>query len=296
MKNIHVFVAVLALSLGVAACGGGGGSTPPISNPGGGGAPPSSSPTSSPSSSPTSAPSSAPTTVPTNPPVTGSIAANSTLVSAEPNFINGSMSWYTQGTASWSNHAGDTSSGGSGQTIDGVPCLTGGMGGGYHVHAFVGIFANGVWEAIPQAIGMEKAVEPTVSGQPTDTDEILAAQCFYKLHTHDYSGLIHVEDPTQPQLNGNFNVNESYATLQTLFDEWGEPISATGVATFMGPVSVYVGYPTTKDGSGNDLVNSYSLSTAAPSQIMLQHHTAYWIVIGALPANGLPQVRFLVEQ
>ena len=170
------------------------------------------------------------------------------------------------------------------------------MGGGYHVHAYLGLYANGVWEAIPQAIGMENPVEPIKSGESLDTYQILAAQCFYKLHTHDYAGIIHVEDPTQPQLNDNFNVDESYASLQTVFDEWGEPISLTGVATFTGPVSIYVGYPTTKDGSGNDLVNSYTLSTAAPNQILLQHHVAYWIVVGSLPSAGLPQVRFLVSQ
>lgn len=303
MKRYTLFALLLAASLGVAACGGGGGGgTPPApgpsSNPGGGNpsSSPSTSPSSSPSTSPTSSPAGTPTAVPATPATTGNVPANSVLVSAEPNFINGNMSWYKQGTASWTNGAGDTSSGGSGQTIDNVPCLTGGMGGGYHVHAFVGIFANGVWEAIPQGIGMENPVEPTKSGQSKDTYEILAAQCFYKLHTHDYSGIIHVEDPTTPQYNGVFNVDETYASLQTLFDEWGEPITSTSLATFMGPVAVYIGYPTTTDGSGNDLVNSYTLSTLAPSQILLQHHVAYWIVVGTAPATGLPQVRFLVVQ
>lgn len=214
------------------------------------------------------------------------------MVSAEINFVNGDTSWYTAGTSSWTNHAGATSSGGSGQTVDSVPCLTGNMGTGYHVHAYVGLIANGVWEAIPQAIGMKNAVEPTKSGESSDTDEVLTADCFYKLHTHDYSGIIHVEDPTQPQ---NFNVDQTYATLQTLFDEWGEPITAMSAATFNGAVTVYVGYSTTRDSQNNDLVTGYTPTTAAPNQIILQHHVAYWIVVGALPANGLPQVRFMTE-
>ena len=289
MRALRFFGPVFALCVLLAACGGGGGSTPPVGPPGGGGGP---TPSSAPTSSPTSSPTYAPTTLPTNPPTAGSIAANGTVVSAEINFVNGDMSWYTSGTASWTNHAGDTSSGGSGQTIDGIPCLGGNMGSGYHVHAFVGVYSNGVWEALPQAIGMEAPVEPTKSGSTSDTEEVQTAQCFYKIHTHDYSGIVHIEDPSQPQ---NMNVNQSYATLQSLFDHWGEPIGATTLATFSGPVSIYVGYSTTKDSSNNDLVTSYSLSTASPAQIVLQHHVAYWIVVGSLPANGLPQVRFLTE-
>lgn len=166
------------------------------------------------------------------------------------------------------------------------------MSSGYHVHAYMGLYANGVWEALPQAIGMKDPVEPIESGQQKDTYEVLAADCFYKLHTHDYSGIIHVEDPTEPQ---NFNVDYTYATIQSVFDEWGEPVSATQLATFNGPVSIYVGYATSKDAEGNDLVTSYSLSTKAPDQILLQHHVAYWLVVGAMPSAGLPQVRFMTE-
>lgn len=225
-------------------------------------------------------------------PTVGNIPANNVLVSAEINFVNGDMNWYTAGTASWTNHAGATASGGSGQTVDNVPCLYGNMGTGYHVHAFVGLYVNGAWDAIPQAIGMKNPVEPIQSGQPNDTDEVLTAQCFYKLHTHDYSGIIHVEDPTEPQ---NFNVDYTYASLQSVFDEWGEPVSPSGFGQFAGPVAVYVGFSTAKDNQNNDLVTSYALDSAAPDKILLQHHVAYWIVVGTMPANGLPQVRFMTE-
>ncbi len=293
MNRSRVVGLLFALTIALAACGGGGGSASapipnPTNNPGGGNP----SPSTSPANSPTPSPTVAPTAVPTTAPVNGNIPANNVVVSAEINFINGNTSWYSSGTASWTDQAGDTRAGGFGQTIGGVPCLTGNMGTGYHVHAFVGLYANGVWEAIPQAIGMENPIEPKASGQPNDTDEVLTADCFYKLHTHDYSGIIHLEDPTEPQ---NFNVDYTYASLQTLFDEWGEPISATQLATFNGPVAIYVGYSTSKDSQGNDLVTNYTLSAKAPSQILLQHHVAYWLVVGAMPAAGLPQVRFMTE-
>lgn len=278
LSRVSASLAAFAAVALLAACGGGGGgggSVTPPGNPGGG--PP-----------PTSAP-------PTNPPATSPpVGTSSTTVSAEENWVNGDTSWYTAGTASWSHTAGDTASGASGQSMDGVSCTQ--MSeptNQYHIHAFVGLYVNGKWEAIPQAIGMKNPLEPKKSGHPSDTYEVESADCFYQIHTHDYSGLVHVEDSTKTQ-DPTWKTLLGYATLQTLFDEWGEPISATGVAGFPGPVAIYVGTPSGKDSSGNDLVTSYSLSTAAPGSIPLAHHEAIWIVAGTPPAGGLPKVRFVI--
>ena len=271
-----------AATLFLAACGGGGGSTPPASS---GGPPPV--PTSTPAPTPT--------------PTAGPIGTSSRTVDAEENFQNpDSASWYTSGTASWTNHAGDTSSGNSG---DGDSCdttMTSEPTGSYfHSHAFVGIFYNGTEMALPQAIGIQSPIEPT-KGTPAhqyDYDEVENASCMFHVHTHDYSGLVHVEVPNQP-FDATYQSLPSYANLQTLLDIWGATLSfssglTAGMNTLSGPVAIYTGTATTKDSGGNDLVTAYAPATGAPSTIMLGHHEAVWIVIGTPPA-GLPQVDFII--
>lgn len=272
----------------LAACGGGGGGATPPGNSDGPPPPPTST-SPSPSPSPTTAP-----------PVTTS----SSVVSAEENWINGDNSWYTSGTASWSNHAGGTSSAPSGgSSIDGMSCSAITEGTSYpqtdfSQHAFVGIYNNGTWEALPQAIGMVNPVAPTAGtpSHPSDTYAVENNQCEYNLHTHDYSGLVHIEDQTLPQSN---TAMPSYATLQALFDLWGAQLGATGITAgssmLTGAVSIYTGTPSGRDSAGNDIVTSYAPFTGTASGLQFSKHMAVWIVVGTPPASGLPQVQFVVQ-
>jgi hypothetical protein len=222
--------------------------------------------------------------------------------------MNGDVNWYTSGTSSWSNHSGGTSSAPNGSSaVDGSSCsqVTEGTSypqGDFSQHAFVGIFYNGTWEALPQAIGMVNPVAPTkgTPSHPQDTYAVENNQCEYNVHTHDYSGLVHIEDTTFAQSN---TFMPSYATLQTLFDLWGAQLTPTGITAgtsmLAGPVTIYTGTPSGKDSSGNDLVNSYSVFTGAANTLQFSKHMAVWIVVGtATPAvgtnSGLPQVRFVV--
>lgn len=276
-----------AVLISLAACGGGGGGTTPPTSPGGGNPPPvSSSPSPSPSPSPTSSP------------VTGS-----SIVTAEEGYVNGDASWYTSGTASWSNHSGDVAGAPSGASTDGMSCSQVSEGASYpqsalSQHAFVGIFYNGNWEALPQAIGMVKPVAPT-QGTPqhqNNTDAVETNQCEYNVHTHDYSGLIHIEDVNFAQSNTSM---PAYATLQSLFDLWGAQLGATGITAgssiLSGPVTIYTGTPNTKDSSGNDLITAYAPFSGSAGALQFSKHMAVWIVVGTPPASGLPQVRFVVE-
>lgn len=279
-----------AVLFSLAACGGGGGggATPPTGTGGGSPPPPVSSSSPSPSPSPT----------PTSSPVTGS-----SIVTAEEGFVNGDMSWYTSGTASWSNHAGDVAGAPSGSNTDGMACSQVSEGSSFPAsafsqHVYVGIYNNGTWEALPQAIGMVNPVAPTqgTPAHPNNTDAVETNQCEYNVHTHDYSGMIHIEDATLSQSN---TMMPSYATLQTLFDLWGAQLGATGItagsSSLTGAVSIYTGTPTAKDSAGNDLVTTYTPFTGAASALQFAKHMAVWIVIGTPPASGLPQVRFVVE-
>ena len=82
--------------------------------------------------------------------------------------------------------------------VDGIPCesneqLT------YHVHAHLTIFVDGQQVTVPAFIGIDQQ-----------------APCISWLHTHDNTGVIHVEAPSQRQF-----------TLGQFFDIWGQPLSAT---------------------------------------------------------------------
>ena len=132
---------------------------------------------------------------------------------------------------------GDTASGGQGQPVDGISCesqevLT------YHVHAHVAILRDGLPLLVPRYIG-------------------ITSSCIYWLHTHDDSGIIHIEAPTAR----NF-------TLKQLFDIWGYPLSANGVATYDVPGGQLTAF---RDGQQ---------WTGDPNDIELTAHTLVVLEIG----------------
>jgi len=123
---------------------------------------------------------------------------------------------------------GDTPNGGQGQAVGDINCETMAQLA-YHIHAHLSLIVNGEQLAIPLGIG-------TVNPQVQD-DFVTAASCFYWLHTHDASGIVHIEP----------SVNEPL-TLGQFFDIWGQPLTSTSVAGFSGPVTVFVdGAPYTGD-------------------------------------------------
>jgi len=121
---------------------------------------------------------------------------------------------------------GDTSTGGTGQNVDGLGC--GPMDESYHVHAHLSVFLNGQALAIPAAIGI---THPTFQTKDIWPDGfVIYGDCHYNLHVHDTSGKLHIEAP-QP---GTF-------TLGQVFHIWGQPLSYSNIAGITGyPVVVYV--------------------------------------------------------
>ncbi len=84
--------------------------------------------------------------------------------------------------------------------VAGIPCdpgehLT------YHVHAQLRIRVDGTQVPVPPSIGIRRD-----------------ANCIYWLHTHDATGLLHVEAPTQRDFN-----------LGQFFDVWGQPLGPHSV-------------------------------------------------------------------
>ncbi len=115
--------------------------------------------------------------------------------------------------------AGDSSTGGQGQAVQGIACD--GQIPVQHIHVHLTIIANGVQRAVPLAIG--------AVGSEVISNFVVDARCFYWLHTHDATGIVHVEAPVSTAF-----------TLGDFFGIWGEPLSRSNVGGFQGSVVAYV--------------------------------------------------------
>ena len=121
----------------------------------------------------------------------------------------------------------------TGQAVNGISCDTAEQLV-YHIHAHLTIFVNGTPRQVPAGIGIPGAVATQAPAGPF----VQSGTCIYWLHTHAPDGIIHVESPAQ----------RTY-TLGDLFDEWGQPLSATQVGPAKGRVTalyngrVYTGNP-----------------------------------------------------
>ncbi|SAK98647.1 hypothetical protein AWB77_05873 [Caballeronia fortuita] len=111
------------------------------------------------------------------------------------------------GTSYWAD--GNTATGGTGANVDGLICAAG-MAETFHVHSHVAIFKDGQWLAFPKNVG-------------------ILPQCNYETHTHDNTGIVHIETP-----------NIKNFTLGQVFDIWGQPLSSTNVAGITGNIVVYI--------------------------------------------------------
>lgn len=102
----------------------------------------------------------------------------------------------------------------NGSPVDGIAC-TGGETLTVHYHADLQIYVNGQPQAIPAGIGI---VEPDSAQAGPHLASNGTSACIYALHTHDGSGVIHVEAPG----------NNTY-TLGNVFDIWGRNLSKSQV-------------------------------------------------------------------
>jgi hypothetical protein len=118
---------------------------------------------------------------------------------------------------------GNTPTGGQGQPISGLSCIAGPAA--YHIHAHVSLFVKGEQIGIPAGIGI---TNPVVLNGYVTFDPM---KCFYEIHTHDASGIVHL----------HANAGQSRPlTLGRLFDLWGHSLTRTNVAGQAGRVVVYV--------------------------------------------------------
>ena len=125
------------------------------------------------------------------------LAAAAVVVLAVVAFTGGQTSQQVRGMA-------------TGATVDGIKCQTSEQVA-YHIHAHLAIYASGDPQEVPAGIG------------------IPGGKCLYWLHTHDATGVIHVESPAQ----------RAY-TVGQFFDIWGQPLSTSQVGRASGQVTVFL--------------------------------------------------------
>ncbi|HEV7128101.1 MAG TPA: hypothetical protein VGN32_11740 [Ktedonobacterales bacterium] len=85
----------------------------------------------------------------------------------------------------------------SGNPIDGISCL-GTEQVAQHIHAELEVYVNGQRGTVPQGVGI-----------------VPAKNCLYFTHTHQPTGMIHVESPD----------SKAVYTLGNFFHVWGQPLS-----------------------------------------------------------------------
>lgn len=124
--------------------------------------------------------------------------------------------------------------------VDGVGCA---QSETYHSHALLSVYRNGVRLALPDAIGR-------------------GSGCNYEMHTHDGSGVIHIET----------DVPRTF-TLGQFLSLWGQGINANAVLGMAGPAKYYV--------IDNETIAPV---TADPSAIVLSGHEEVVVIIGTPPA------------
>ena len=124
----------------------------------------------------------------------------------------------------------------------------------FHIHAHLTIFVGSAEKLLPGGIG----IGPPLQYQ---NDFVVGGSCFSWLHTHDQTGVIHIESPEQRVFTvGNF------------FDVWGQPLSASAVGPASGKVTAwYNGQRFTDDPRTMPLNNHDQLQldvgTPAPSPV-----------------------------
>jgi hypothetical protein len=133
----------------------------------------------------------------------------------------------------------------SGSTIDGIGCNPMEQAV-FHVHAHLNIIINGLYFLVPSQIG-------------------IPGNCFYWLHTHDESGIVHIEAP----MHRDF-------TLGQFFDIWGKKLSNDQIFNYVA--------------DANNPLNAYINGTKVPdgtnySDIKLHAHDEIAIVYGTPPSS-----------
>lgn len=180
---------------------------------------------------------------------------------------------------------GDTATGGQGSPVDGITCDPT-MSNNYHIHVFLGVYYNGQLMALPTAVGMQNF-------GPASSGFVDTASCFYHIHTHDSSGIVHVEDPNP----NNIPVTGTMYTLQNVFDVWGITTDANHFGPFTGPVEVFTSGQVSRGDENNGVIPATDLTYWGQNAntVPLYSHEVIYVEIGPTYPTTLPNVSFYLE-
>jgi hypothetical protein len=198
---------------------------------------------------------------------------------------------------------GDTASGAGGTTgttaDNGAQTCETTMSNNYHIHVFIGIYVNGSWLALPEALGIIGAGGPPPA-------EIIYATCFYFTHTHDSTGVYHVEYPNP----NNALITQPVFETGDLFNIWGITVNSMEFGQYAGPVTVFTSGQIYRGGSncsgnsppsgtvlgnGTTPESDLTLWTGDPNAIPLYSHEVIWFYVGSGNPTSLPNVQFAEE-
>ena len=137
----------------------------------------------------------------------------------------------------------------------------------FHVHAHLDVFVDGKPTVVPAGIGIGGDPNARVG---TQNGQVVAGlvggkcahPCISPLHTHDESGVLHVENDKDRQIN-----------LGQLFTEWGVRFTPDCAGGYCAPDKPYKVY-----------VNGQAF-TGDPSTIVLKNLEEIAVVIGSPPST-----------
>jgi hypothetical protein len=148
----------------------------------------------------------------------------------------------------------------------------------YHVHAHLDVFVNGRSVSVPAGIGIN-IKDPGVKSGPLQGGgtgyggiNLCAQPCISPLHTHDLSGIVHVEAPRKQDF-----------TLGQFFAEWAVRLDSTCVGGYCTPQAGWAVFVDGERFEGN------------PAEIVFEDKQEIAVVIGTPPAQipatyGAPEV------
>lgn len=96
----------------------------------------------------------------------------------------------------------------------------------FHIHAHLAMYVNGKQKLLPYGVGVVPPYQLQADG---NSSFVAGGSKFYWLHTHDETGVIHIESPVRRTF-----------TLGNFFDIWHQPLSGNQVGPAKGPVTVFV--------------------------------------------------------
>jgi hypothetical protein len=104
----------------------------------------------------------------------------------------------------------------------------------FHVHAHLAMYVNGTQKLLPYGVGI---VPPYQLQQASTGSFVAGGSKFYWLHTHDESGVIHIESPVQRTF-----------TLGNFFDLWHQSLTTSQLGPNKGKITAFLnGKPYTGD-------------------------------------------------